>query len=1518
MNLKIISSKVIATLVAIYLVIGNCAVAGLGIAEIIAEDIQTPQVAVEQNIEKYVQYNKEYYRGAEIKTSICVKEQSPKERHLPVNSMKVQIQVPAISGILPERVNIVKSNTMLTNGTENYSVNQNYNKDTGLLIVSYENQNKYSEYKENAKDEFEIIYIYPENAYAENSEQREITQKVDIEVGYKVYNKLLYSRASKMNSATMSAEECKNEDIAGYAIKNSSDVFKGYMYSNEENKTNYATDYKTVSELNIVNSGIVDNVEILLEKAIFNVNDNKELNTSSIQYKYTKISEEEFNKIFGQDGVLEFYLGDTKYAAIKYSQADNNGKRNFVTEYYTQEKQNIEAGKVEYPTGTVNVKIESTKPLNEGKIYFENLKQIVPESNYGTKVAEIKSIKESVSMMANKKVKENNEDKIVKVVSNKNNVNILLQEPSTQVALELSNSKLSTLMTNKLTATVKLNDTNSSCKLVNGGNVELKLPDNIKNVKVTNAKSLYENGISIKKAKIESGKVILDIVGKQTTYDTLNISGGVNIVLDLEIDIADTVATHKETITAKYNNVIASQELEIVSKSGILMETLIKNETKNTDEIQVVNNDKIIMLQLNDESQIENMKLNVVNNYDEDLTNVQIIGTLNYTDNTFKNTYMTELIEEVKASKGKIEYSINGVDWKNNYSSDIKYFRITPDEGKLKAKESIALQLKIRIPKNLNYNAESYVKYTMLYTKNNSNNSLNSLIGFNTEKLSQEVQPVSNSKVSVELTRLVGDTVIGENDTINAGQIVKYKFKIKNEYGQDKNNLQLRIYANNANFYEKQATGGFLYGDSYSYVIAEDNMPRLINDISIKAKGVYEGEVLLYIKKDVNIAGLRLQLVDKENNSYFNNEYTNPVKKSLIAIKTRYEYNEELPVVSNDKLFFAIEITNLTNRKLSNLDVECNLPDELDYDIDHFEDTIIGDYKDNFDSISKDKQKLSWRINELDIGKTKTIYVRTITKDIDENLESKDISIVSKCTVENENYVSNELVKTIYQNKTNLDVKVNTNVEDNAVLKDGDEISYNLTIKNNGVVNITNLSFTLNLDKGFQIKEFIVKDEKGNTINTGSFKDILTGIEIERGETKVIQYVIKFNLKDYDGKNDEVKNKVYITTGYSEDFTIEKTYKVKKDDDKVDDNIGWVPDVDNEKPKDNDTPNTPDNNNTENKEQIEENKTYTLSGIAWMDENKNGRRDTEEHTVSNIKVKLVDKTTGTYVKNVEGNVITSITGENGEYSFTNIPKGIYIVVFEFDTKQYAITSYQKEGVDEEVNSNAIINEIKIDGNNYKVGVTNDIKLESNVSNINIGFIKNAKFDLSLEKQISKTTVVNAQGTKTTEYENINFAKTDLVAKYMNNTSVIITYKFLITNNGDVTGYVDLLQDNLPSGLVFSSELNKDWYKGNDGKLYTEALSGIAIEPGKTSEIELILTKETTENSTGTFSNSAELAKISNVEAIEEINRDNNKSKADIVISIKTGSPILYIGITLGSIGIIAIGAYLIKKKVINR
>ena len=110
-------------------------------------------------------------------------------------------------------------------------------------------------------------------------------------------------------------------------------------------------------------------------------------------------------------------------------------------------------------------------------------------------------------------------------------------------------------------------------------------------------------------------------------------------------------------------------------------------------------------------------------------------------------------------------------------------------------------------------------------------------------------------------------------------------------------------------------------------------------------------------------------------------------------------------------------------------------------------------------------------------------------------------------------------------------------------------------------------------------------------------------------------------------------------------------------------------------------------------------------------------------------------------------------------------------------------------------------------------------------------------------------------------------------------------------------------------------MNKDWYKDENGNICTTALSGIAIEPGKTTDIELTLTKSTTENTTGTFTNNVELEKTSNKEAIEEKSTENNKSSADLVISIKTGSVVMYIGITLTCFAVVAIGVIIIKKKI---
>ena len=50
----------------------------------------------------------------------------------------------------------------------------------------------------------------------------------------------------------------------------------------------------------------------------------------------------------------------------------------------------------------------------------------------------------------------------------------------------------------------------------------------------------------------------------------------------------------------------------------------------------------------------------------------------------------------------------------------------------------------------------------------------------------------------------------------------------------------------------------------------------------------------------------------------------------------------------------------------------------------------------------------------------------------------------------------------------------------------------------------------------------------------------------------------------------------------------------------------------------------------------------------------------------------------------------------------------YIVVFEYDNSKYALTAYEKDGVAESKNSKVISKEMKIDGTDKEVGVTEGI------------------------------------------------------------------------------------------------------------------------------------------------------------------------------------------------------------------
>ena len=384
-----------------------------------------------------------------------------------------------------------------------------------------------------------------------------------------------------------------------------------------------------------------------------------------------------------------------------------------------------------------------------------------------------------------------------------------------------------------------------------------------------------------------------------------------------------------------------------------------------------------------------------------------------------------------------------------------------------------------------------------------------------------------------------------------------------------------------------------------------------------------------------------------------------------------------------------------------------------------------------------------------------------------------------------------------------------------------------------------------------------------------------------------------------------------VVSVFTEDKVIGENCKIKvvsntKPDDPAKPDDPSKPD-DPTKPNDPVTPNDP----TE--------KIYSISGVAWLDENENGQKESSERLLKGIlvKIKQINKDkVAEYLKDENGEELTAITNNNGEYVFKNLEPGQYILEFKYNTKTYKLTQV--------ANKDSIPYESKTsEGTTVK---TDTITIKnSNIGNIDIGLVLNSTFDLELNKYITRAVVQNNAGTTEYKYNNEQLAKLEIKAKQMASSTVFVEYVIEVKNNGAVPGSAQVIADYLPKELKFTSEMNTDWYQGTDGNLYTEKLKDVTIEPGETKQVSLILTKAMTENNTGTFVNAAEIYEDKNDFGLVDTNstpanqeeKENDYSTAEIMISTATGSPAMYIGIIIACMLILGGGVYMINKKVIN-
>ena len=346
--------------------------------------------------------------------------------------------------------------------------------------------------------------------------------------------------------------------------------------------------------------------------------------------------------------------------------------------------------------------------------------------------------------------------------------------------------------------------------------------------------------------------------------------------------------------------------------------------------------------------------------------------------------------------------------------------------------------------------------------------------------------------------------------------------------------------------------------------------------------------------------------------------------------------------------------------------------------------------------------------------------------------------------------------------------------------------------------------------------------------------------------------------------------------------------------------------------------------NGENKEEIDqgdgETDRYSIFGTVWKDENNDGIKGEEEELLEGIKVYAINVQTNK-IATYNNEEITTTTGSDGQYELVNLPKGKYIVAFEYDTNKFMVTTYQAEGVDESINSDAVKASRVVDGNEITAAFTDSINLNNDKIDIDLGLAEAKVFSLKLDKTISKIIVTNKNGSKTYDYDDSSLAKVEIPSKELSGSNVVIEYKLKVTNVGEIAGYAKTIVDYLPKSLTFNSGLNSNWYKkGNN--VYTSSLSDTLIEPGESKEVTLTLTKKMTELNTGLTNNKAEIESAYNSLGIPNTTTDKNNEgtsnagSADAIIGVKTGTAASYVALTLTTIIVILGLAHLVNKKIL--
>ena len=1311
--------------------------------------------------------------------------------------------------------------------------------------------------------------------------------------------------------------------------------------------------------------------------------------TPYIKYKQTIIKREDFMQVLGQNGKIEIYDEEGILLGIVEEglRVDENG--DYLVEYigdihkiYLKTTTPIAEGNI---TITNKKVIMGNLPYTKENI--EGFSKIISTSSVSQKEKESKDYLK-VDEAKNENILENTLTR-AKLTISKNTLSTIVNNENVELKIELGNDKEdSDLYVNPvfdIELPQYIEDINVKeyeilyddelvmddiQKLEHNGQIILRV--SLKGIQTKFSKGSITNGTNIVlntdiKVNILTPNIKDQI--KMYCYNQ-NASGYDN-----------TVETTNGTAG------LSVTDIEYAAPMGLISISNLSNYEDTGKQLMSVKQGTIVdKIQVYQKARAAKMNLNLVNNTGNVCNSINILGRIPFKGNksvekqedlgTTIDTYIRSYINsnnQIPAENIKIYYSENGEatrdlnntnnGWSTNINdyTKIKSYLIVIEGYDVKPGEGLNFSYDLEIPANISYNNNILTNYATYYIEKSEE--------ANREEISEaDVIGITTGKgPDLKIEQSVSG--MDEDNTIGEYKLLKFTINVRNDGTETANEVIIKDelpkwtqYVKSYNSLNTSITGVEEYpheptkddmanwnviknGDyeNGNAPIVEWKIPSIspgetvtkeIEIMTLDEPDIYryykdypgftigeDGKYYIVSNKNENnnITEQKSEITDVPEIEIKNiatvtaSNFAAELKAESNSIKLKtsdLQVDEDAGLIENDELIqgmdisLVISVSNQSDTDKTNIIVEKILPEGLDYISSYISkiDTETGEITQIKGEYDKNTRKIMLKMDSLASYDSFSVTIDATIGNLNNGEFEKVIETNS--TVYADNYEPIETNKiSLKVQKPNLDIQEYCN-NNNEYLQADEEVEYTVVVTNVGNVIASGIKISQSIPEELDIisAKYTMLGMENSTYEDANGNINVLGM-IQPGDSITLKVRAKAKALSEDtsivlitqvqGDNTEF----YITNGINQ--VIEKSQTAIVD---------------------------PDNNHGQNSGSDTQTVTGSkISGVAWLDANEDGKRDNGEQLLGNIGVIAINADTGDVAKDTNGNTLQTNTNNNGNYLLEGFPLGNYILIFMYDTNVYTTTLYQAEGVGLVLNSDAIERNIVQNGENVLAGVTDVIKLEKSTSNIDLGLISKEKFDLKIDKTVSRITVQNGEGTKVHNYNNSKLATASITGKQLNKSTVIIEYKIDVTNEGNIPGYAKNIVDYLPKELSFNSELNTDWYLGNDGYIYTTSLKDTLINPGETKELTLTLTKQMTETNTGLINNNVEIQEDYNEKGLKDRDStagnnaqgEDDISSADVLITVKTGAALIYTLIVFIALVVLAVGIYLILRFIKN-